>query len=71
MKIKELKELIKDMLDDREVMLSSDTEGNNFHSLEDYGTYFYIEEKYGIELLDEGDLDDLDDPPKMCLVLWP
>lgn len=84
MKIKELKELIKDLNDDMEIILSKDAEGNNFCPLSDSGQGIYIADAGGSwfgeiyhdewsaddALVDQEEWNEILKKPR-CLVLWP
>ena len=65
MNVKELKELLGDIDDDFEIIVSSDGEGNEFKALDDI-SFEHVEnsEDYFIELID-------DKNGEKVLVLWP
>lgn len=69
MTVGDLRQALKDIPDDRLVVLSSDAEGNQFHPLMQIAPLaaFHVE-RYQGEILahDEAGADD-----KLCIVLWP
>lgn len=71
MKVKTLKELIKDLPDDMEVKMSIDPEGNGFRNLTaacvDYWDENYAEPVYED---DDDEFDDVSGLPEV-VVLWP
>lgn len=70
---KQLIELLKDVEDDTELLVSSDEEGNSFNSLEDVSTqYFAYKEGYEYYLLDDDNMEEVEDVgAKPVVVFWP
>ena len=78
MKIKELKEKIKNIPDDFEVILSMDQEGNGFHYLSDVETkekFVQFDSEYTPEVIHPDDYEEYlnndDEKLQDCVVLWP
>lgn len=79
MKVKKLKSLLKDIPDNAEIVLASDSEGNSFHTLSDIQTgLFLVRDEYDeISVFDKEDLEDYlseeerDVEKAKCVVFWP
>ena len=73
MNVKKLKELINELPDDMEVIMSKDGEGNSFSPLSDHGISVYVPETtwsgevYHLDDLKENGLEN----EKKSLILWP
>lgn len=87
MKVKELKEILENLDDDLDIILSSDAEGNGYNHLRWCEQYHYVPHKVkGSGLVDEvidfddeddigvftsEELEDLKSRAVNCLTLWP
>ena len=79
MKVRELIDLLEEKCDpDDEVIMSSDSEGNNFSPLEDYSTsYNYNDGEIGLKILVPIDIkngyteEDVMEDGVPCIILWP
>ena len=63
-----VKELLKNVPDDYEVVISSDSEGNEFNLFEDFCIGIYTMD--GDTLEPDFDIEEYEDGAK-CVVLWP
>lgn len=70
MTVKELKEILKDLPDNMEVILSRDEEGNAFHPLAGTGVSPCTINDYGIDVYSDDD-ELAEGLTHHCLVLWP
>lgn len=72
MNVGELKKILEDIPDDCEIVMSSDSEGNNLSPLAFVGKAMYVPETtWSGFLVAEEDYDDYQDEGDMVTVLWP
>jgi hypothetical protein len=65
-------ELLKILPEDTRIIMSSDPEGNSFHTLYEGGVQFATVDGREIDIYDLDDLEDDEDPPgELTVVLWP
>lgn len=71
MKVKELKEILKDVPDDYEVVMSRDGEGNGFSPLADFGLEMYVPDStWSGEIFSDEDGRNVEFKEN-SIVLWP
>jgi len=69
MKVFELRDMLKQLPNDMEIVLSKDGEGNAYHKLYAAETNQCLINKYEVELIDVGER--IPQNAQRCLVLWP
>ena len=77
MKVKQLKEILVDLPDEMEVVLSKDGEGNNFSPLAECEEGLYDPDStwsgsfYSLDILGDDDYSQPGNEAKAAIVLWP